>query len=136
MTTLNEAREAIYDLFVAAWGVTTPIQRDGEYFDEPTDNTAWVRISLRSTFREQTSIGEVGNRRHESDANFFVQIFTPKDKGMSEADTLFRLAQTTLEGVTLSGPVHLLATEPQEGGAEDKWNVMVAQTGVQFDEVK
>ena len=100
MTTLNDARGAIYSTFVTDWGATSAITFDNENFDPPAD-TVWARLTVRHTSRDQESLGPVGGRKFESEGSVIIQCFAPLDSGASLADTLAQVAQGIFEGKTL-----------------------------------
>jgi hypothetical protein len=100
MTTLNEARGAIYGAFKIGWGATTPFLFDNEKFDHPPGGV-WVRLVVRHAARVQETLGSVGNRKFESFGSTIIQCFGPLDKGAEGVDTLAELAQSIFEGKTL-----------------------------------
>ena len=55
MTTLNEARGAIYAAFVAGWGATSAYTFDNENFDPPTE-AVWARTTVRHGSRASGSV--------------------------------------------------------------------------------
>lgn len=142
MTTINQAREAIYDLFTDAWAVTvptpglrTPITYDNEKYDPP--DTAWVRLSVRHTGSTQETLGPAGSRSFMRQGIAFVQIFTPSDKGVAEADTLARVAALAFEGERIVGTsVRFLDVVTRETGPEGKWFGVVVQANFEYDETR
>lgn len=140
MTTLNEAVESMYSHFKTGWATKsdTLVLKEDEKKREPSDPAiTWLRMSYVNTSRFQDSLGTAGNRRFFNTGIFLVQIFSPKNRGVAQSQLLFQDAQDIMEGVTLSaGDVRLLQTEPQAGGKESKWVSIVAETGVEFDEIR
>lgn len=101
MTTLNEARGAIYVAFETDWGTTSALTLDNENFTPPAD-TPWARLVVRHDSRQQESLGGLLRRKFESGGSVIVQCFGPLDKGADAADTLAQVAQGIFEGKTLS----------------------------------
>jgi hypothetical protein len=100
MTTLNDARGAIYGAFVAGWGATSPFLFDNEQFDSPPLGV-WARCVVRHAVRAQETLGGAGNRKFESLGSVIIQCFGPLDKGAAGVDTLAEVAQGIFEGKTL-----------------------------------
>lgn len=121
MTTLNEARGAIYEAFVAGWGSTSLFTFDNESFDPP-DDAAWARLTVRHAIRAQESLGGIGARKFESEGSAIVQCFAPLDSGASLADALAEVARSIFEGKTLLPEViRFTSAEIQEIGPTDAW---------------
>lgn len=126
MTTLNEARGAIYEAFVTDWGATSPLTLDNETFNPPVD-PPWARLVVRHDARSQESLGPVGNRKFESVGAAIIQCFGSLDKGTAEADTLAQVAQGILEGkVLLPEGIRFTSAQPIEiGPTEDGYQINV-----------
>lgn len=134
-TTLNPAREAIYQAFSTAWGATTPVAFDNEKFDPPS-NAPWVRLVVRHLVRQQNSMGGVGSRRWRSNGLVFVQVFVPLNTGIRSSDSLAQTVRTTLEGIQLSGPVWFNDALVREVGESDGWFQTNVEAEFVYDEVK
>lgn len=136
MTTLNEAREAIYGLFNTAWADRTPLTFDNERFDPP-DDAAWVRLTVRHTGSFQETLGPPGRRKFMRTGSCFAQIFVPIDQGVKEADTLATVAREVFEGVSISGTtVRFLDTIMRESGPEKKLYGVVIEANFEYDETR
>lgn len=135
MTTLNEARDAVYERFLTQWGVTTPLTFDNEAFDPPSDGSAWIRISVRNEFGQQASLGPPGQRRFDRFARVFVQIFTKPDTGLKEADTLATLAQGIVEAVSFDG-LRFKSGSIREVGVSDGWQSHLVDVPFDYQETK
>lgn len=122
MTTLNEAREAIYAAFVAGWGATSDYTFDNEDgFNPPTEDD-WVRLVVRHSGRAQESLGGIGHRKFESVGSVIVQCFAPLDTGAKGADTLATAVRAIFEGKTLSPEqIRFTSAVVTEIGATDAW---------------
>jgi hypothetical protein len=136
MTTLPEAREAIYGAFETAWGATTSFTLDNEEYDPPS-NANWVRVSVRHQFATQETLGGSGNRRFARLGSAFIQIFTLENTGTEDADTLATTAQAIFEGVSLTGTtVRFRDVIIREEGLDGKWYQTVVEATFEYDETK
>ena len=119
MTTLNDARGAIYGAFKAGWGATSPFLFDNEKFDKPP-LAEWARTVVRHAVRTQETLGGTGNRKFESLGSVITQCFGPLDKGVKGVDTLAEVAQGIFEGKTLLPEnIHFTASVVTEIGPTD-----------------
>ena len=119
MTTLNDARGAIYGAFETGWNDLTPFLFDNEKFDHPPGDV-WVRVVARHVARAQESLGSEGNRKFQSIGSVIIQCFGPLDKGAAPVDTLAELAQGIFEGKTLLPEnIHFTASSITEIGPTD-----------------
>jgi hypothetical protein len=135
VTTLNEAREAVYDRFVVQWGVTTPIVFENEQFAAPA-NDSWVRLSVRgNVVRAQETLGSVGNRKFRSTGMVFVQVYTRADVGLKQGDDLSKQARDVFDAVSFSG-LDFLAGLVRETGVDGKWQQHLVEVNFDFDETK
>ncbi len=134
MTTLNEAREAVYSRFVAQWGTTTPVVFDDEDLEEPAD-LPWVRLAVRSMSRGQETLGRVGNRKFRSAARVFVQVYTRTNTGVKQGDTLATQAKDIFEATSFSG-LDFNDGVVRETGPDGKWYQHVAEIVFDYEEIK
>ncbi len=134
MTTLNEAREAVYSRFVTQWGTTTPIVFDDEDFDEPADSP-WVRLAVRNMVRGQETLGQVGNRRFRSTARVFVQVYTRTNVGVKQGDVLATQARDIFEATSFEG-LDFNDGVVRETGPDGKWYQHVVDIAFDYDEIK
>ena len=119
MTTLNDARGAMYGAFVAGWGATSPFLLDNEKFAHPPDGV-WARAVVRHAARVQESLGSEGLRKFQAIGSFIIQCFGPLDKGTEGVDTLAEVAQGIFEGNTLLPEnIHFTSASVTEIGATD-----------------
>ena len=135
MTTLNQARTAIYEEFQTVWGATTPFTFDNEKYTPP--DTEWVRLTVRHTASTQDTLGAQGNRRFERIGSAFVQIFVPTDQGTTRADELATIARETFEGKSLTGTtIRFLDVIVRETGVDGQFYVVVVEATFQYDETR
>lgn len=132
MTTLNEAREAVYQRFVDNY-TTTPFTFENEDFDPP--ETAWVRLFVRSLSGGQETLGGVGGRRFRRRALVGAQVFTPLNAGMREGDVIAQEILELFEAVGFSG---LDANDGivRESPPGDEWIVHIVEIFFEYEETK
>lgn len=138
MTTLVEAREAIYGHFLGNYtGLpAAQITADNEAFDAPED-LAWGRLAVREFVGRQESLGGLGNRKFLRTGSVFFQIFTPADQGTEEADTLAQEARELLEGVKLDAKqIWLTNATVREIGPDGAWYNVVVEASYQYTETR
>lgn len=136
MATLPQARERIYERFVAAWGSTSAFCFDNEKFDPPT-GAEWVRVSVRHRASVQDSLGEPGLRKFERIGAVFVQCFVPLDKGLSAADNLATAARNVFEGRTFNPEaIHFFDAATRELGPDGAWYQVNVEASFIYHETK
>lgn len=120
MTSINEAKEAVYSRFTTQWaaGSNLPFCFGNEAFDPPT--TAWVRLVVRHTAGQQDTLGPEGGRRFRRLGNIIAQVFVPIDTGEQDADAYGREITGIFEGTSFDG-VSCQAADYQEIGPDGKW---------------
>lgn len=134
MTTINEAREAIYLRWSTQWGTTTPFTFDNESFSAP-DKGQWARLTVRNTESEQRTLGAPGNRRFRRVASVFVQLYDLVDEGLETLDILAQTARGIFEGVSFSG-LDFTNVVVRESGADGKWFQVVVEAFFDYEETK
>ncbi len=136
MTTLNEAKEAVYSRFTSDFtGVPlVNIAFDNEEFEEPVASD-WVRLTVRSVDRSQDTLGGIGNRRFRSEALVLVQVYTQFNTGVKQSDALAKAAADVFDAVSFSG-LDFQAATTRETGPDGKWYQSVAEAPFSFDEIK
>jgi len=119
MTSVQVARETIYQAFVTGWGATTQITFANESFTPPVD-ASWVRLAVLHQTGNQETLGEVGNRRFRREGIISLQIFTPEgNTGLRAMDALVGTASPIFEGRTLTGPIWCTDANAYEVGISD-----------------
>ena len=134
MTTLNQAKEAVYSRFVTQFGTTAPFVLDNEERDEAGD-VAWVRLVVRSTSRVQDTLGKTGNRKFLSTAGVFAQVYTPVNTGVQSGDSIAVQIADIFEGVSFSG-LDFKEAVVRELGPDGKWYVHVTEAEFDYEEIK
>jgi hypothetical protein len=136
MTTLIEAKEAIYTRFLASFTGTSNIVFDNEDPSFDLDVVPdWCRLSIRHVDRNQETLGKVGNRRFRVKAIAFVQVYTKSNTGVQQSGVLVTEARDVFEGSSFSGLDFNNAKTP-EGGPEGKWYTAVVEANFDYDEIK
>lgn len=128
-TTLQAARQAILNRWIAQWGTTTTYTFENEKLVPPAamaasafsiDTDTWVRVVVHNTESVQETLGPVGNRKFQRTGEIAIQIFVPVDRGTADADTLAMQARAIFEGARFSG-VCCYAGLAREIGPDGRW---------------
>lgn len=133
MTTLSQAKEAVYTRFVAQWGSTSPFVFDNEELEEP--DGPWVRLTVRGVGRAQETLGRVGNRKFRTAAAVFVQVYTRTNTGVKQGDALATQAKDIFEATSFSG-LDFNDGEVRETGPDGKWYQHMAEIAFDYEEIK
>ena len=136
MTSLNDAKEAVYARFLAQYtGVTADrITFDNENFETPVTGS-WVRLTVRNISRAQSTLGKKTNRRFRAQAIVFVQVYTEADTGVKLSGELAEEAQGIFEGESFSG-LDFQSVTINETGPDGKWYQSIAEAPFSYDQIK
>lgn len=136
MTTVNEAREAIYNMFINTFiGVTADrIAFDNEEFNAPSSGS-WVRLVTRTGTRKQDTLGEQGNRRFRTGAKVFVQVYTDSNTGVQTGDSISRQAADVFDGMSFNS-LDFGASVTRELGPDGKWYQHLVEVDFDYDDIK
>lgn len=134
MTTINVAREAIYQRFVDEWDDETTYTFENESFD-PEAETEWVRLVVRNTASQQETLGPATGREFLRRGSILIQVFTEFNKGTARADALCELLRTIFEGVTFSG-IRCYNVLVRENGQDGKWNQSTVEVLFDYNQTK
>jgi hypothetical protein len=104
MTTINEAREAVYQAFDATWANRTPRQLEGIPFSEPGPDVSWIRVVVRNIGGTTETMGDLNNKKHRRNALVIMSIFTPADQGMKTGDEHAKFALDIFESRNITVP--------------------------------
>lgn len=113
-TSINDAREAIYQHFVANWAsyvaaeaarqsvtlAAPPYALGDETLDPP--NGLWVRLTVRHGPTSQETLGTCGNRNFDRSAIAFVQGFMTPGGDERTLDVCMEAARNLFEGRTIA----------------------------------
>lgn len=133
MTTINEARESVYQRFIDQWAGRTPVTLDNESYQPPAG--AWVRLAVRHFTSGQESMGPTGSRRFGRGGAVLVQVFTPADEGLRLADTLSGAVREIFEGVGFDG-LRFRGVLVREIGPDGRWFQTNIEAPFEYDAVK
>lgn len=148
MTTLNEARAAVYDRFLTEWvnggpGPLSPYTFDNEAFEPPMDadgrGEPWARCSVRSLTGTQQTLGPEGNRKYTRKALARVEVYGPPGTGLKVIDEHCQVALAMFEGRSLPGTrVMLHDAQVSEVGLVDegRWFLSTVQATFDYEEIK
>lgn len=148
MTTINEARAAAYQRFIAEWVTTddppaalTPFCFDNEPFEPPVDDEQrvlpWARVSVRNITSGFSTMGAPGNRKVSRRALVRVEVYTRPGSGQRDADELCQKALDMFEGRYLAGVLTYDGQIAEAGLVDDgRWNLSTAQTTFDYEQIK
>lgn len=136
MTTVDQAREAVHQRWVAQWGTTT-----GYVFEAETEKTfdkgtaPWARVTVRQVSGGQACLAPKGERLYLRYALVMIQIFTPLNNGMKLGSTLAQQARELYEGEEFSG-LDFTNGQVREVGPDGRWYMHAVDVEFSYDETK
>lgn len=143
MTTATEARDAISETINTAWlasGVTSAIalQWDNVKADpvgEDADGNAlpWGRVTVRTFLTEQETLGGVGNRKHLTEGQVTIQVFTPSGDGHTLGDAIVEVLKAALRNIRVGNLWFFDVTAREIGQDGPHFNQNV-QAGFRYEE--
>lgn len=139
MTTLTQARDAIFDLVndaLAASGTTSSVALlwdnvKGAKPGEGTNGNAlpWIRLALRHNLGEQDTMGRLGARRYLAGGTFTAQIFTPFGDGHTQGYAIAEVVKAALRAASPHSTVWFFDIVVSEIGEDGPWfNINVDAT--------
>lgn len=132
--TINDAREAIYSAFVTGWADAAPYTFENENFDPPA-GAAWVRLSVRHRAAVTDTLGVTSKRKVLRIGGAVLQIFTPRDQGMQEADELAETFRSIFEGKTITPATLWFTTvSTREAGPDGEWLMLVCDASFTYND--
>ena len=135
MTTLSDAREAIYTKFISEWGTFTPYTFGNETFNSEAQTNPWVRLTVLNQASEQNSLGPKGRRKYRRTGFIVVQCFGLANTGMKELDDIVMQVRTVFEGEKFDG-VFVNDTVTREIGPEGRWFMTVVESFFHYNQTK
>ena len=118
--TFTEARDEILTLFKSAWDIGAsgiPLY----YWDVPHDPPSaddWARITVRHATGGNDAIG---NRLFFRTGLVTIQLFTKYGEGLTQNDTLAKVAVEAFQGQHTAGGVWFRNVRLNEIGIDGKW---------------
>lgn len=138
MTTINDAREAVYQAFDAGWGSRTARQLEGVPFTEPAPGVEWVRVVVRNFGGTTETMGDVLQKKHRRNGSVIMSIFTPADGGMKSADEHAQFALDIFESRNIAVPggselLDFIAGDVREIPLDEEDKSRMTEVEVPFD---
>lgn len=99
--TPTEARNTIVSRYLVQYNGQFPIATDNIKFTTPNPSEKWVRVHVKFTEGNQSSLGKTGNRKFLKSGILFIQIFTPINTSTDENDTLANESLNLFDGERL-----------------------------------
>lgn len=138
MTTLDQAREAVQEHWLAGWDDTTPFVFENEQGKESklgAGEQTWCRVAVRNLNGYQHTLGGIGNRLYTREARVFVQVMAPVNKGMKAGADVAQAARLLFEGVRV-GELVFFGGVVRETRPDGKWYVTLAEMAFEYYEKK
>lgn len=138
MTTLADARNAVYKRFIDYWDAGgSPISAyslDNEQFDAPSD-APWVRLVVRNISGAQETLGRKTNRRYNRQAMIMATVAVPQNTGTDQVDDLSQQLRAIFEGEKFDG-IYVNNALVTEGGNVGEWYQMNLDIFFFYEEIK
>lgn len=135
MTTIDQARSAVYKRFVAQWAARTLVHLEGEKFTEPDVEIPWVRVSVRNLVGGQETLGPTGARVYKRTALAQIQVFTNPTGGIKTAGTHAQAARAIFEGTSFD-QLDCKNGSVREVGPDGKFNQTNVDVEFDYYEIK
>lgn len=135
MSTINEAREAVYKRWNDLWIATSFVFENETERDLPDGSLPWVRVTVRHTSSVQDTLGPPGARRFRRGASVLVQLYDLANSGMQTLDTLAQSARVIFEGASFSG-LDFNNVMTRETGHDGKWSQVVVEAFFDYEEIR
>lgn len=119
-----QAVEAILEAWDAGWTAAHPDVPSFYDNESGAAGTSFVRVTVIHTTSQQITMGAIGARRFQRNAQIFVQLFTPIDQGRATISGLADAARSVLEGQTLAGELVIDAGATRENQPDGTWMQM------------
>lgn len=139
--TTKQARDEILAKFHEAWDAdatssVVPVLYSDVAQDIP-DSGPWARVTIRHATGNQATLSNgIGQRRFRHEGQVFVQIFTPFNDGMEDADDLAAIAKQAFEGeVTSPGRVIFRRVRINEVGQDGQFFQTNVVTDFEYDHI-
>ncbi len=142
-TTINDAREAVYQAFDAGWGTRTPRELEGVPGEEPGVDVEWIRVVVRNFTGATETMGDVDQKKHRRNASVIMSIFTPADQGMKAGAEHAQFALDIFESKNVAVPgkaetLDFIAGDVREIplGEDEKSRMTEVEVPFEFTETK
>lgn len=135
MTTVFSAIDFVVKRWLANWTSTTRTALEGEDF-KPARSESWVRLSVRHTGSEQSTLGAIGSRRFLRSAEVLIQVFTPANAGTSAGTILAQAAREVFEAMSFDGLRFHGGARVDELGEDGEWLMHLVSCPFDYQEIK
>lgn len=135
MTSMQTARETVYQRFEDIWGATTAYTFGNEQFSPPSD-AFWVRLAVQHFTGNQESLGGAGNRKFSRAGQISIQLFSPLNSGMDTIDGYVHTLRAIFEGETLTGAIRCTDANAFEVGVSNGWFQVNIDIAFEYEEIK
>lgn len=136
MTTIEEARETVFERWRVTWGSTTPYALDNEKFSPPASAPRqWARVSVEPRPPDDPTLGGPGFRRFRRRARVVVRLYDSTDAGMKKLDQLTAQAIAVFEGRSFSG-LRFVAANFRMSPPEGEWQPVLIEFPFDYHETK
>lgn len=99
--TPKEVRNKLVSKYLVEFNGQFPIAIVGQPFTKPSTPEPWVRIAIIMNDSNQTSLGEIGNRRYQKTGFTVIQIFTPINTGTDRNDEIAEDSLVLMDGIKI-----------------------------------
>lgn len=134
MTTLNDARKAVYSRFLANAPEGVAYKFENEDF-KPPEEGSWLELTVRHARGVQETIAPRGSRSFQRKAVVEVFVFTAPGKGMLDGDAVATAVKDIFEGESFAD-VDCFAGSVFEVGKVDRWNCHRVEVPLDYYETK
>lgn len=137
MTTINEARVAIYQRFIDNWTATpdTNYTFDNEGYDSEDLAAPWVRVLVRNTAGGQETLGNEGSRKFERSGIILCLVHALENTGTESGDEIAKSFQSLFEAVRFNGIITNNSVI-RETGKTGRWFVTTVEVDFLYHEQK
>lgn len=137
VTSIDTAREAIYQRWVDNWTLTSYVFENENSDSLDKGSADWARVSVREQLSRQETLGQPGDRRYQRRGAAFIQFFTGINAGAAQAGVLAEAARNIFEGEDFEGldffDVQVRDLGPNQ---EKKWQLTVVEAAFTYEITK
>ncbi len=142
MTTITDAREAIYQHWAAGFiygpdnAQLCPYCFENEQFDPPAGR--WARLSVRHFDRNQETLGAPGNRKFERRGAVLIQLFDRPFQRLDQFGEIVAKAEALFDAVRIEGTtIRFQAAITRELGIieDGRWLSFLVECNFVYDEI-
>lgn len=115
---------------------TVPFELPNEKGNTPASGS-WIRFTVFEDDSEQTTLGQIGNRKFKRAGMILINIFTIMNIGVKESNTLADELRAIFEGVSFGG-VRCYNAVARDIGDSDQgsWYQVNLEIDYDYDQIK